>query len=102
MRSLFKNVANELIQQMKPDDLKEIMDNTIVTVLDKMNPPERLEFSKEIVNKAVGDILNSLSPVQRVELLKSLLPVILTQIGVHGAQMDPNELTEVIRKALEG
>ena len=102
MRSLFKNVANELVQQMKPEDLKEIMDSTIVTILNKMSPSQRLEFSKEIVNKAVGDILNSLTPQQRVELLKSLLPVILTQIGVHGAQIDPDELTEVIRKALEG
>jgi Mg/Co/Ni transporter MgtE len=102
MRSLFKNVANELVQQMKPEDLKEIMDNTIVTVLDKMSPSQRLEFSKEIVNNAVGDILNSLTPQERVELLKSLLPVILTQIGINGTEMEPDELTEVIRKALEG
>lgn len=77
MRGLFKNVANELIQQLTPEDLKEIMDSTIVTVLDKMGPAERLEFSKDIVNNAVTRILENFSPEERADLLRDLLPEIL-------------------------
>lgn len=77
MRGLFKNVANELIQQLTPEDLKEIMDSTIITVLGKMGPAERLEFSKDIVNNAVARILENFSPAERAELLKELLPEIM-------------------------
>lgn len=77
MRGLFKNVANELIQQLTPEDMKEIMDSTIVTVLDKMGPAERLEFSKEIVTNAVTRILENFSAEERAELLRDLLPEIM-------------------------
>lgn len=77
MRGLFKNVANELIQQLTPEDMKEIMDSTIITVLDKMGPAERLEFSKEIVNNAVTRILENFTADERAELLRELLPEIM-------------------------
>lgn len=77
MRGLFKNVANELVQQLTPEDLKEIMDSTIVTVLNKMEPAERLEFSKSIVTNAMTQILENFTPEQRGELVRELLPEIL-------------------------
>ncbi|MCB0075957.1 MAG: hypothetical protein KDD73_00960 [Anaerolineales bacterium] len=80
MRSLFKNVANELIQQLTPEDLKEIMDSTVVTVLGNMEPEQRLAFSQEIVTKAFTEIIESLSPEQRLEFMKTLLPTILTEL----------------------
>lgn len=80
MRSLFKNVANELIQQLTPEDLKEIMDSTVVTVLDSMSAEQRLAFSQEIVNNAFSQIIDSLTPEQRVDFMKTLLPSILTEL----------------------
>lgn len=96
MRSLFKNVANELVQQMKPEDLKEIMDNTIDTILSKMTPHQRLEFSKSIVNNAVDKILFSLTPEQRLELLQALLPSLLTHVGIDMNNIDPEELNKIL------
>ena len=80
MRGIFKNVANELIQQLTPEDMKEIMDSTIVTVLSKMDDEERLTFSKEIVNSAVARILDGFTPEQRADLLRDLLPQILEKL----------------------
>ena len=102
MRSLFKNVANELIQQMTPEDLKEIMDNTVVTVLEKMGPEERLEFSKEIVNNAVDRILSGFDETQRHELVRALLPVLLTKIGLDLRNSDDEQIANALRKMREG
>ena len=99
MRSLFKNVANELIQQMKPEDLKEIMDATIDTILGKMTPYQRLEFSKAIVNNAVDKILISLSNEQRLELLQALLPSLLTHMGIDMDNIDPEQLAKILGKS---
>lgn len=96
MRSLFKNVANELIQQLTPDDLKEIMDSTIETVLAGMTPEQRLEFSKDIVNNAVRQILVGFDDEQRMELLRELLPSILGQMGFD--QMSPEEIAATLRR----
>lgn len=95
MRSLFKNVANELVQQMKPEDLKEIMDSTVDTILGKMTPHQRLEFSKSIVNNAVDKILFSLTPEQRLELLQALLPSLLTHVGIDMNNIDPEQLAKI-------
>ena len=98
MRSLFKNVANELVQQMRPEDLKEIMDNTVDTILAKMTPHQRLEFSKVIVNNAVDQILASLTPQQRLELLQALLPSLLTHIGIDMNNIDAEQLSKILGK----
>ncbi|MGB0387647.1 MAG: hypothetical protein ACPGWR_22750 [Ardenticatenaceae bacterium] len=99
MRSLFKSVTNEVIQQLKPEDLKEIMDGTIDTILSKMSPRQRLEFSKSIVNNAVDKILLSLSDEQRLELLQALLPSLLTHIGIDMDNIDPEQLTKILGKS---
>lgn len=96
MRSLFKNVANELIQQMTPEDLKEIMDSTVVTVLDKMGPQERLEFSKAIVNNAVNEVLTRLDEEQRVDLLSALLPTLLQHLEIDLQHMSPAEIAAIL------
>ena len=98
MRSLFKNVANELVQQMRPEDLKEIMDNTVDTILAKMTPHQRLEFSKAIVNNAVDKILASLTPQQRLELLQALLPSLLTHVGIDMNNIDAEQLSKILGK----
>ncbi|MBA3530898.1 MAG: hypothetical protein H0T73_03100 [Ardenticatenales bacterium] len=97
MRSLFKNVANELIQQLTPEDLKEIMDSTIDTVLSKMSPDEQLAFSKDIVNNAVSKILVGFNEEQRINLLQALLPSILREIGQDLSQMEPDQIIALLR-----
>ena len=83
MRSLFKNVANELIQQLTPEDLKEIMDSTIDTVLGRMTPEERLAFSTDIVNNAIGKLLAGFSEEQRIQLVSALVPTILRELKLE-------------------
>ena len=95
MRSLFKNVANELIQQLTPEDLKEIMDSTIATVLQSMTPEQRLDFSKEIVTSAVTQILSGFDDQQRAELVHSILPHLLQE--AHIATLDPEALLRALR-----
>ncbi|MDQ4078387.1 MAG: hypothetical protein M3220_19350 [Chloroflexota bacterium] len=97
MRSLFKNVANEIIQQLTPEDLKEIMDSTIETVLSQMTPQQRLEFSKEIVNNAFVQLLSGFSDEQRIELLRTLLPTILGEMRIE--QMEAADLVAAIDRA---
>lgn len=96
MRGLFKNVANELIQQMTPDDLREIMDNTIVVVLSKMTQEQRLEFSQEVVNNSINHMLDGLTVEQRVELIQSVLPVILQHLGRDLEEMSPEEIAAIL------
>jgi hypothetical protein len=96
MRSLFKNVANELIQQLTPEDLKEIMDSTVVTVLDQMTPEQRLEFSKEIVTAAFARIIDGLTPEQRLDFLHTLLPSILRELPFD--QLTKEELAALVAR----
>lgn len=98
MRNLFKNVANEIIQQLTPEDMKEIMNSTIDTVLEKMGPDERLAFSKEIVNNAVTKILSDFSEAQRVELVRALLPTLLTQAGADPKTLSLDEMAERLKQ----
>lgn len=95
MRSIFKSVANELITQLTPEDLKEIMDSTIATVLQNMTPEQRLDFSKEIVTSAVTQILSGFDDAQRAELVYSILPHLLRE--AHVASLDPEELLRALR-----
>lgn len=97
MRSLFKDVANQLIQQLTPEDLKEIMDSTIETVLARMTPEQRLDFSKDIVNSAVGKILAGFDEQQRAELLTELLPTILRSARPDG--LSDEQLAALIRRS---
>jgi hypothetical protein len=83
MRSLFKNVANELIQQLTPEDLKEIIDSTIDTVLGQMSPEERLAFSTDIVNNAITKLLAGFSEEQRIQLVSALVPTILRELKLE-------------------
>lgn len=94
MRSLFKTVSNEIIQQLTPEDLKEIMESTISTVLSQMSPDQRLAFSKEIINSAFHQMLVSFSDEQRLEILHSLLPTILSELRFE--QMDATELATLL------
>lgn len=98
MRNLFKNVANEIIQQLTPEDMKEIMNSTIDTVLGKMGPEERLAFSKEIVNNAVTKILSDFDEAQRVELVRALLPTLLTQAGADPSTLSLDEMVERLKQ----
>ena len=95
MRSLFKNVANELIQQLTPEDLKEIMDSTVATVLSQMPPEQRLEFSKEIVNNALANIISGFDNAQRVELIQALLPTLLRE--TRASELEPEQLADLLR-----
>lgn len=97
MRSLFKNVAQELIKTLTIEDLKEIMDDTIDTVLSRMTPEERMAFSQQIVGDAVGKMLASLSDEQRVALLRHLLPIILREFRAD--QLSPDELLTSLRQS---
>ncbi len=97
MRSLFKNVANELIQQLTPEDLKEIMNSTIVSVLGQMTPEQRLAFSKDIVNNAFVQMLSGFSDEQRLDLLRTLLPTILSEMRI--SQMDSADLLAILQNA---
>lgn len=96
MRNLFKNVANELIQQLTPEDLKEIMDSTIDTILSRMTPEQRLEFSKDIVNNAIGKLLAGFSDEQRTELVTSLIPTILRELKLESVDV------AAVTKAIQG
>jgi uncharacterized tellurite resistance protein B-like protein len=96
MRGLFKNVANELIQQLTPEDLKEIMDSTIDTVLSQMTPEQRLEFSKDIVNNAIGKLLAGFSDEQRTELVTSLIPTVLSELKLESVDV------AAVTKAVQG
>ncbi|HBY96600.1 MAG: hypothetical protein M5U01_01235 [Ardenticatenaceae bacterium] len=97
MRSLFKNVANELIKTLTVEDLKEIMDDTVDTVLSHMTPEERMAFSREIVGNAVGRMLTSLNDEQRTALLRDLLPIILHEFRAD--QLSPEELVAALRQS---
>lgn len=96
MRSLFKNVAQELIKTLSVEDLKEIMDDTMDTVLSHMSPAERMRFSREIVGDSVGKMLASLSDEQRTDLLRDLLPVILREF--RAVQLNPEEVLAAFRQ----
>lgn len=96
MRSLFKNVANEIIQQLTPEDLKEIMNSTIDTVLSQMTPEQRLAFSSEIVNSAFVQLLSGFNDQQRLELLHELLPTILREMRFE--QMESTDLLALLQR----
>lgn len=97
MRSLFKNVAHELIKTLTIEDLKEIMDDTVDTVLSHMTPEERMVFSRAIVGDAVGTMLTGLTDEQRVTLLRDLLPIILREFRAD--QLSPEELVVALRQS---
>lgn len=96
MRSLFKNVANEIIQQLTPEDLKEIMDSTIETVLAQMSPEQRLAFAQEIVSSAFTQMLGDFNDEQRLELLRTLLPTILSEMRFD--RLDAAEFLSLLQR----
>jgi uncharacterized membrane-anchored protein YjiN (DUF445 family) len=95
MRNLFKTVAQELINTLTVEDLKEIMDDTVDTVLSRMSPEERMNFSRQIVGDAVGKMLNGLTDEQRATLLRDLLPIILREFRME--KLSQEELLNAIR-----
>lgn len=97
MRSLFKNVAQELIKTLTVEDLKEIMDDTVDTVLTHMTPAQRMDFSREIVGSAVGKMLEGLTTEQRADLMRDLLPLILREFRMD--QLSAAELASAIQQS---
>lgn len=95
MRSLFKQAAQQIIETLTVSDLKEIMDDTVDTVLRHMEPEERLEFSYDIITNALHKMLDGLTLEQRRELLIRILPVILAEFPLD--QLSPDDLLEAIR-----
>ncbi len=95
MRGLFKQVARQVIESLTVEDLKEIMNDTVDTVLSYMEPDERFEFSYEIITNALHKMLEGLTSEQRQELLQRILPVILAEFPLD--QLSPEDLLDAIR-----
>ncbi len=85
MHNLFKAVAREVISTLTVDDLKEIMDGTVATVLEQMDDDERLAFSVEIVSRSFRQIVESLEQEERKLLLLQLVRNILADFPLRDA-----------------
>lgn len=96
MRGLFKQVAQQVIESLTVQDLKEIMDDTIDTVLVRMTPEERMDFSYDIITDALHKMLEGLSEEQRQQLLLEILPVILSEFRMD--ELSAEDLLEAIEK----
>ncbi len=83
MRNLFKVVASEVIATLTVDDLKDIMNDTVATVLERMDPQERMAFSLDIVSRSFEQMLDGLDQEERKQLLQQLLPNILGELPLH-------------------
>ncbi|GEM_PF-6695827 len=97
MRGLFRQVARQVIESLTVSDLKEIMDDTVDTVLHHMDQDERLEFSYDIITGALRTMLDGLTVEQRRELFLRLLPAILAEFPLD--ELDADDLLNAIREA---
>jgi len=94
VRDLFKAVAREAISALTVDDLKDIMDGTVATVLEQLDDEERLAFSVEIVSRSFRQIVESLDYAERKRLLLQLLPNILADLPLRDVPIQ--DLVEAI------
>ncbi|MDQ7028594.1 MAG: hypothetical protein Q9O62_01825 [Ardenticatenia bacterium] len=97
MRGLFKQVARQVIESLTVSDLKEIMDDTVNTVLYHMDQDERLDFSYDIITSALRNMLAGLTVEQRRDLLIRILPTILAEFPLD--QLGADDLLTAIREA---
>ena len=93
MRGLFKQVATQVIENLTVQDLKEIMDDTVDTVLARMDSQERMDFAYDIITDALHKMLDGLSEEQRQQLL---LPVILAEFRMD--ELSSDDLLEAIKE----
>jgi len=96
MRNLFKVMAREAIATLTVEDLTEIMDNTVATLLERMDGEERMAFSLDIVSRSFRQMVEGLNAEERRELLLKLLPNILAELPAD--QVDLQALLEAISK----
>lgn len=96
MRGLFKQVAAQVIENLTVQDLKEIMDDTVDTVLTRMDRQERMDFAYDIITDALRKMLDGLDEDQRQQLLLEILPVILAEFRMDELSSDDllNAITE--------
>lgn len=99
MRGLFKQVAQQVIESLTVQDLKEIMDDTVDTVLLHMDRDERMAFSYDIITNALQKMLAGLTEEQRQELFLQILPVILAEFRTD--ELSADELLNAIREGGE-
>jgi len=83
MRNLFKVMAREAISTLTVEDLTEIMDNTVATLLDRMDGEERVAFSLDIVSRSFRQMVEGLDAEERKDLLLKLLPSILAELPMN-------------------
>ncbi len=97
MRNLFKVMAREAIATLTVEDLTEIMDNTVATLLDRMDGEERVAFSLDIVSRSFRQMVEGLDSEERKDLLLKLLPSILAELP-----MDKIEFQTLLETAGKG
>jgi len=89
-------VTREVIATLTVEDLQDIMDGTVATVLERMDQEERMAFSLDIVSRSFRQMVEGLDAEERKQLLLKLLPNILSELPLE--DVDWQELLEAIRK----
>jgi hypothetical protein len=71
--SLLKNIAGTAARTMHPEEIEQVMEHTMVVMLERMTPAERVTFAERMVTNTFKAVLGSLTPEEYRQLTDRLV-----------------------------
>ncbi|MEA3309170.1 MAG: hypothetical protein U9Q70_06630 [Chloroflexota bacterium] len=78
-KGLQDNLINQYLNNANPEELLQMLDSALPSLLNRLTAQEKVNFLKELLQNHLGTILRGLTTEERGKLLTVLLPTLIKE-----------------------